>query len=384
MKLLLITNLYPPQELGGYGRSMADFAWGLRELGHSVNIICSDAPYLESNSSFNNENINRNLLLKGSFRHGVQHILDPHKRKQIDNHNNALLYRLITENSWDGILIGNIDLIGYEILDTLTKSELPILHHIGFMDPPFESIHLPSAKNYKVVASSEAVKKALIKTNFAKQSSPVVYPGARVELYGQEATKRPLPPLPNGTFNSPLCISYAGLLMATKGLHTLIEAIVKLKQRSIFTRTLIAGGDFQEGYQEVLKNYLEENKLDDSVYFTGSLERNQLARFFRLNHVFVFPSIYPEAFGIVQAEAMASGLALITSGVGGSKEVLKEGITGFSFHEGNSDELCKKLTLLIKDNRLIKEFGIQGEEFARANLSVMTSAKQLEELIINM
>ena len=28
MQLLLITNLYPPQELGGYGRSMADFAWG--------------------------------------------------------------------------------------------------------------------------------------------------------------------------------------------------------------------------------------------------------------------------------------------------------------------------------------------------------------------
>ena len=31
MQLLLITNLYPPQELGGYGRCMADFAWGFWE-----------------------------------------------------------------------------------------------------------------------------------------------------------------------------------------------------------------------------------------------------------------------------------------------------------------------------------------------------------------
>ena len=46
------------------------------------------------------------------------------------------------------------------------------------------------------------------------------------------------------------------------------------------------------------------------VDFLPQLNREQLARFFRLNHVCVFPSLHPEAFGIVAAEAMASGLAL--------------------------------------------------------------------------
>ena len=46
MRLILITNLYPPQELGGYGRCMADFAWGLQQRGHRVQVISSDAPYL--------------------------------------------------------------------------------------------------------------------------------------------------------------------------------------------------------------------------------------------------------------------------------------------------------------------------------------------------
>ena len=47
MQLLLITNLYPPQELGGYGRSMADFAWGLMQRGHNVQVLCADVPTWE-------------------------------------------------------------------------------------------------------------------------------------------------------------------------------------------------------------------------------------------------------------------------------------------------------------------------------------------------
>ena len=50
MKLLVVTNLYPPQELGGYGRSIADFVWGLQERGHSIQVLSSDAPHLGASS----------------------------------------------------------------------------------------------------------------------------------------------------------------------------------------------------------------------------------------------------------------------------------------------------------------------------------------------
>ena len=72
MRLLLITNLYPPQELGGYGRCMADFAWGLQERGHHVQVLSSNAPYLgPDNSGPSNEPVDRRLKLKGSFHNGV-------------------------------------------------------------------------------------------------------------------------------------------------------------------------------------------------------------------------------------------------------------------------------------------------------------------------
>ena len=52
MNLLVVTNLYPPQELGGYGRSIADFVWGLRQRGHSIQVLSSDAPHLGASSGF--------------------------------------------------------------------------------------------------------------------------------------------------------------------------------------------------------------------------------------------------------------------------------------------------------------------------------------------
>ena len=50
MNLLVITNIYPPQELGGYGRCIYDFVNSLASLNHSVDVLTSDAPYLLVNS----------------------------------------------------------------------------------------------------------------------------------------------------------------------------------------------------------------------------------------------------------------------------------------------------------------------------------------------
>ena len=49
-----------------------------------------------------------------------------------------------------------------------------------------------------------------------------------------------------------------------------------------------------------------------------------------------FTSLHPEAFGIVAAEAMASGLALVSTGVGGASEVFEDEISGLGYPAGNS------------------------------------------------
>ena len=71
LQLLLVTNLYPPQELGGYGRSMADFRWALERLGHKVTVVSSDAAYLGPIQQ-PELRVARDLQLKGSFENGVK------------------------------------------------------------------------------------------------------------------------------------------------------------------------------------------------------------------------------------------------------------------------------------------------------------------------
>ena len=101
MHLLLITNLYPPQELGGYGRCMADFAWGLQQRGHKIQVLSSNAPYLgEDSSGPSGEPVDRRLMLKGSFHNGVEHLQDSSMKHQIDINNRNFLNNWIQRRSW--------------------------------------------------------------------------------------------------------------------------------------------------------------------------------------------------------------------------------------------------------------------------------------------
>ena len=193
MRLLLITNLYPPQELGGYGRCMADFAWGLLERGHTLQVISSDAPYLgPSSAGPNEEPVDRQLQLKGSFQGGVHHLQEPAARAAIDANNRALLNHWLEQGSWDGILLGNLDPLGTELLDPLLASGLPLLHHIGFVTPPYPPEQMPAkSSRYQVLAASEAVRKCLTDAGMAVADAAVVYPGARVDLFGEDSLVDP-------------------------------------------------------------------------------------------------------------------------------------------------------------------------------------------------
>ena len=130
------------------------------------------------------------------------------------------------------------------------------------------------------------------------------------------------------------------------------------------------------GYREELEKWLELHNL-------GGLEVCRPAtkghwRFYALHHVGVFPSIHPEAFGIVAAEMMASGLAVVSSGVGGAGELIEDGKTGLRFKAGDSKELASCLKRLARDATLLQEISHAGQKEARQRFSVMQSAAKLE------
>ncbi len=381
MRLLLITNLYPPQELGGYGRCMADFAWGLLQRGHQIQVICNDAPYLGSSGCGPNaEPVDRSLKLKGNFANGVQLLQDNCARAQVDAANCKLIAQWLNADRWDGMLLGNLDLLGAEIFTPMPATELPLLHHIGFVSSPYPVEQMPSSPQYKLLAASAAVRKSLIEAGLPVANAPVIYPGARVDLLGAPRVNRPLPAQADGTSERPLRVCFAGLMMASKGPHTLLEAALILHSRGVFVEMMLAGGNFQGNYLSQMEHFCSSHGLQNQVRFLSQLNRDQLARFFRLNHVCVFPSIYPEAFGIVAAEAMASGLALVSTAVGGAAELFEDGISGLAYPPGDCTALANKLEKLAKNPTLLVNLQQAGAKRVKQQFSVNASAKKLEEL----
>ena len=130
-----------------------------------------------------------------------------------------------------------------------------------------------------------------------------------------------------------------------------------------------------------MKSFCVQNNMDDLITFYKQLTRNQLARFFQLHHAAVFPSIYPEAFGIVAVEAMASGLALLSSGVGGANEVFENNKSGLQFEAGNAHELAVQIKRLFNEPGLLVSLQENGYVRARSRFDVQHSAQQIEALL---
>jgi len=79
-------------------------------------------------------------------------------------------------------------------------------------------------------------------------------------------------------------------------------------------------------------------------------------------------------------EAMAAGLPVVSTRVGGSPELVQHGETGFLVDSGDDGQLVAALRTLLQDEMLRKQFGFRGREVARAKFGVANIQKQYEDL----
>lgn len=133
-------------------------------------------------------------------------------------------------------------------------------------------------------------------------------------------------------------IVYFGKLLYNKGVHVLLEAL-----RDVEARAVIVGfGDYRDELEQL---------AGESVLFTGALEHRHLRHLLALADVTVVPSIFPEAFGMVAAEAAAAGCPPIVANHSGLAEIARgleqdypPGRGGLaSFPNGDSAALCERL-----------------------------------------
>ena len=154
-------------------------------------------------------------------------------------------------------------------------------------------------------------------------------------------------------------ILFTGQVAEHKGVHLLLEAFSQLVRQypTLKMQLTIAGPLLDADYKRRLDAMVEENGLADHVEFTGRIDRGDLPDLDRRHAIYVFPSIWEEPMGIGILEAMASGLAVVCSGAGGSGELFTDGESGLLFKLLDSNDLLDKISSLLKDRGFALEVG---------------------------
>jgi glycosyltransferase involved in cell wall biosynthesis len=170
-------------------------------------------------------------------------------------------------------------------------------------------------------------------------------------------------------------ILFVGRLDSIKGLDILIKSFKIVRQRHDNISLLIVGKDVN--MLPKLEKLVIDLELDD-VIFTGLLSKEDLLKAYICADVFALPSSY-EAFGLTLLEAMAQGVPVVATNVGGMPYVLEYGRDGILVPYGNTNQLAEKILFLLNNKDQYKKFVDRGIERAK-EFKVDNITGQLESL----
>ncbi len=141
-----------------------------------------------------------------------------------------------------------------------------------------------------------------------------------------------------------------------KGLKYLIGAMPKVLEQAPNCKLIIAG---QGPQKKELHALIHRLGLDNKIILLG--HQDEIGKILKAGDLFVLPSI-KEAFGLVLLEAMAAGLPIVASRVGGIPEIVEDQKSGLLIENGDSFALAEKIIFLIKNAPLRQKLASEGLE----------------------
>ena len=182
--------------------------------------------------------------------------------------------------------------------------------------------------------------------------------------------------------NPPLILG-VGRLIAKKGFADLICACGLIAERGKSFRCEIIG----EGpLEDELRGQIERLNLQDRVALSGARPMGEVRRRLIAANVFVLPSIIDPDGGMdnlptVIMEAMATGLPIVSTTIGGIPEMVVENETGFLVQPGDAAALADAIEQVIDDRLLARRLGQGGYERAQQLFSIDKNVRELCTLI---
>ena len=142
-------------------------------------------------------------------------------------------------------------------------------------------------------------------------------------------------------------------LVPKNGIGDLIKAAAILAKKfkdPVFKLLLVGEGEQKEELQKLA----DDEGIKDKVIFAGYVSRSDLPKYLKISDVFVRPSL-SEGLGNAFLEAMAAGVPIVGTPVGGIPDFLKDGETGLFCEVNNPESIAKKIEQIVSDDSLRKK-----------------------------
>lgn len=403
MRILVLSNLYPPNVVGGYERLCHEISSELVARDHEVTVLTST--FGEAVADYPKQRVLRELeLLVGA------NIYSPFSgtaedRALVCARNLATLARVLDDVRPDVVFAWNLFFLDASILTMLeaspyrtivmlTDNWLLVMRNPAFVSSFFRNVvhgrtafvPPPGPPAWRVLAGRakralqrltgsepprrlEAIFGSVFMRDFyAAGGSPfrthrVIHNGVRqaVRLPGTMPDRSRL--VQPGT----LRLLFAGRLVDLKGADTAVEALALLDPSvmGVDHVTLTVVGDNQDkAYMASLAEVVERSGRAAQIEMRPTVSEDALPALFDAHDIYLFPSLY-EPFSLTLIHALGCGIPTIASRVGGNPEIVRDGESGLLFDKGSPADLAYAVARLAADAKLRVWLAAEGQAAAR-------------------
>jgi len=402
MRILIISNFYPPHYNGGYELGCRDVVEALRARGHDVHILTSTYPahtpseqgpvlrWLETNYTWTTEQ-------------GAAYAARKVRQEVRCRRRLAAAVRRVRP---DLIYVWGMCFIPLSLLFEAQATGLPVCYFVSddwlkqFQIELFEGSNTPHLSAERVVYqrgkqilyallrgsenarpldlrrvqfAAQYLKHAALEAGRAVENAEVIHWGVDPMHFSYRQGARPARKL-----------LFVGQAMAHKGVHTAVEALAAIRAapagRGISLTIVGAGKD--PDYLASLHAQAEALGVSKFVDFAGRLAREDLPAVYASHDILLFPSVWPEPFGITPLEAMASGLAVVGTGTGGSLELFRDGHNAFVFAAEDASGCARQVLRLVEDPALLEQMRASGRASVEQNYTMEHMVDKIERSLL--
>jgi glycogen(starch) synthase len=390
--MLTVIHLYPPHHIGGYEVACQSVMERFVERGIEVEVLTADHHMEGVDEVASPVRVHR--LLRGwwDWDAWAPSQLNFRQRMAIERHNQRAMTDTLAQFQPDVASVWDLGMMSWSLATLLERRRIPIV--LTFLDDWITFAYVfdawsrifdkrpwlrPLGTALRLETRLPAFRQA-IASNASRMIEETVEERSRwkfpdAELIPMGVENRSFPITEPSQTEWSWRLMYSGRLVPEKGVGTVIKALALLPEQA----TLDIVGHGHESMVRELKDLAAERGVADRVAFAHASSRQELRDRYRSADLVVFPSEWPEPFGLVPLEAMACGTPVVATGTGGSGEFLDDEVNCLRFTPGDPESLAGAVRRVAEDPALRARI-VSGGTATTQRMNMDNYAERLEVL----